>query len=77
MARVDIWWSSLTIVQKERIAAKAAEKEGNKDADVTYPACTRWWNSITEERRQWIYDHCTDKHGLLLAKWKEGKSMSY
>jgi len=77
MAKLDIWWSSLTIAQKERIAAKAAAKDENENADVRYPACTKWWNSITEERRQWIYDHCTDKHGLLLAKWNEGKSMSY
>ena len=60
MANLNIWWSALTIAQKERIAAKAAEKEGNKDADVRYPACSRWWISISEEQRQWIYDHCTD-----------------
>lgn len=77
MANLNIWWSSLTIAQKERIATKAAKKEGNENADIRYPECSKWWISISEEQRQWIYDHCTDKHGMLLTKWKEGKSMSY
>ena len=77
MADLDKWWSSLTISQYERIATKAAKKEGNENAEVHYPACSQWWNAITEERRLWIYNHCTDQHGLLLPIWNEGKSMSY
>ena len=77
MEDLDKWWSSLTITQKERIATKAARKAGDESADIHYPACSAWWNAIDDERRQWIYTHCTDTHGLLLPIWNEGKSMSY
>jgi len=77
MNELDIWWSSLKITEKERIATKAAKKEG-KDVDVVrYPECTRWWMSIPDERKQEIYAHCTDVHGLLLPEWQEGKCLSY
>lgn len=66
MANVDIWWSSITVAQKERIARKANQKE------VPYPECTRWWLSLPEERKQKIHDHCVDSHGLFLRDWNDG-----
>ena len=72
---LEIWWSSLTIAQKERIARKGQKKaspDGYVDeAQVCYPACTCWWNSLPEADRQRIHDHCVDRHGYLLADWNE------
>ncbi|MCQ2146444.1 MAG: hypothetical protein MJZ16_02905 [Bacteroidales bacterium] len=50
MINLDIWWSSLTVAQKERIATK-----GNK-SETLYPACTAWWNSLPKERKEIIHD---------------------
>jgi len=72
---LEIWWSSLTIAQKERIARKALKKaapDGKVDEElVRYPACTRWWNAQPQEARQRVHDHCVDKHGYLLQEWNE------
>lgn len=74
----NIWWSSLTIAQKERIACKIVDKGmAEWDDTITYPACTRLWASLTDEQQQRIHDHCTDAHGYLLKEWSEGKGMSY
>ncbi|MBR1677917.1 MAG: hypothetical protein IJ701_00490 [Bacteroidales bacterium] len=74
---LDIWWSSLTIAQKERIARKAlskASQDGTVDESlVRYPACTRWWNSLDEARKATIHDHCVDRHGYLLQEWNNAK----
>lgn len=78
MNELDTWWASLKVVEKEHIATKATRKDsGDETIEVKYPECSRWWLSISEERKQAIHDHCTDKHGLLLPEWKEGKCMSY
>lgn len=75
---IEIWWSSLPIVEKERIARKGLakqlgkEEEEVKDDDVRYPACTRWWEALEWERREWIYGHCVAHHGDELKEWKEG-----
>ena len=74
---LEIWWSSLTIAQKERIARKGLTKaspDGKVDEElVRYPACTRWWNSLEEERQQTIHDHCVDAHDYLLQEWNDAK----
>ena len=71
----EIWWSSLAISQKERIARKAAAKsspDGSVDeSQVKYPACTRWWNDLPESRKKEIHDHCADQHGYLLQDWND------
>ena len=72
---LEIWWSSLTIAQKERIARKGLAKahpdaQVNED-EVRYPACSRWWNSLPDEQKETIHDHCVDRHGYLLLEWKE------
>ena len=71
----EIWWSSLAISQKERIARKAAAKtspDGTVDESrVKYPACTRWWNDLPESRKKEIHDHCADHHGYLLQDWND------
>ena len=70
---LEIWWSSLPVTQKERIARKALTKtapDGIADeAQYRYPACTCWWNGLDEERKQTIHDHCVDRHGYLLHEW--------
>lgn len=71
---LDVWWSSLAISEKERIARKGQSKasDGGKvdDSKVIYPACTRWWESLDEAAKATIHDHCVDRHGLLLSEWK-------
>jgi hypothetical protein len=63
---LEIWWSSLPISEKERIARK-----GNA-AEVTYPGCTRWWQALDAKRKESIYAHCVARHGDELKEWKEG-----
>ena len=38
------WWSSLTVVEKERIASKIKSKATGKEVKVHYPECTKVWN---------------------------------
>ena len=72
---LEIWWASLTIAQKERIARKGLTKaspDGKVDDElVRYPACTRWWNSLDEKTQQKVHDHCVDRHGYLLKEWND------
>jgi hypothetical protein len=72
---LEIWWASLTIAQKERIARKGLTKaspDGKVDDElVRYPACTRWWNSLDEQTQQKVHDHCVDRHGYLLLEWND------
>ena len=70
-----LWWASLPISQKERIARKALTKAtpGTEvpEADYQYPACTRWWESLDPAQKQKIHDHCVDHHGYLRPEWNE------
>ena len=72
---LEIWWASLTIAQKERIArkgqAKASPDGKVDDALVLYPACSRWWITLEEAAKQKIHDHCVDRHGYLLQEWND------
>ena len=65
---LQVWWSSLPISEKERIARKGA----GEGAQVQYPACTVWWNGLDEARQEKIYLHCVTRHGDELKEWKEG-----
>lgn len=76
LSKNDEWWAGLTIGQKERIARKAAQETG-MSVGTTYPACSRWWMTLSEERKTTICDHCTDRHGYLLADDKKGKPQSF
>ena len=73
---LELWWSSLPVHQKERIARKGMSKtspDGRVDEDkVRYPACTVWWNELEQEKQIFIHDHCVDRHGLVLPEWNEG-----
>lgn len=70
---LEIWWSSLPISEKERIARKGMTKTGTLDESlVTYPACTRWWQALEDNRKKFIYAHCVAIHGDELKEWKEG-----
>lgn len=72
---LEIWWASLTIAQKERIARKGLCKASHgKEVDeglVRYPACTRWWNAQDEALKQKVHDHCVSHHGYLLQDWND------
>ena len=65
---LEIWWSSLPISEKERIARKGSGSEEMSH----YPSCTLWWNSLEESRQLMIYTHCVQKHGDETPEWKEG-----
>ena len=73
---LQVWWSSLPISEKERIARKGLAKEsadGTVDEKlVYYPACTVWWNNLAIQQKESIYRHCVAKHGDELKEWKEG-----
>ncbi len=72
---VQVWWASLSVSQKERIAGKGLRKaspDGVVDpALIQYPACSVWWNSLDDEARARIYDHCVSRHGYLQQEWNE------
>lgn len=72
---LELWWASLSVAQKERIARKAQTKAaGGKPCDealVLYPACTVWWETLGEEQKTTIHDHCVDRHGYLLKEWDD------
>lgn len=76
-SELEIWWSSLAVSQKERIARKGLSKaspDGCVDEEqVRYPACTRWWNSLDETRKQTIHDHCVGRHGYFLNEWNDAE----
>ena len=65
---LQVWWSSLPISEKERIARKGSGDE----SQALYPACTAWWNKLEPERQLIIYTHCVASHGDELKEWKEG-----
>lgn len=71
------WWSSLTIVQKERVAGKIASKRNSQPTEITYPECTRLWLSLDVEEKKTIHDHCVDAHGYLLPEFSEGTIFNY
>ncbi len=68
---LELWWSSLPINEKERIARKGIAKGEGDVKDATYPACTAWWNSVEEKRKLYIYNHCVAAHGDQLKEWRE------
>lgn len=69
---LEIWWSSLPVTEKERIALKGLRKSGDPDeSKAQYPACTAWWNDLDAERQKFIYKHCVVAHGDELREWKE------
>lgn len=71
---MELWWSSLPIAEKERIALKGLQKAGDPDqSKATYPACTTWWNSLAEATKTSIYSHCVAAHGDELKEWREEK----
>ena len=74
-SELELWWSSLTVAQKERVARKGLSKASpDKRVDTaqySYPACSAWWKSLDAERKQSIHDHCADRHGYLMHEWNE------
>ena len=68
---LDDWWIQLTISEKERIAGKLFE------GDNKYPRCTVHWIGLSEDIKQKIHDHVTDKHGQVMSEFTEGITYSY
>lgn len=72
---LEVWWASLTVVQKERIAMKGLKKADPErridESEVTYPACSAWWTTLAPDTKQWIHDHCTGAHGYVLQDWND------
>ncbi len=72
---LELWWASLPVTRKEEIAKKGLTKgfanHSFDEAEVRYPACTRWWESLTPERKEWIYAHCTNRHGYVRSEWTD------
>lgn len=70
---IEIWWTSLPIAEKERIAKKGLTKAANgaevEESAYTYPHCTVWWNNQPAENKQKIYIHCVNRHGDSLKEW--------
>ena len=68
---LEIWWSSLPVTEKERIALKGIKKANGDESLAHYPACTAWWNSLEQDRKEFIYNHCVLAHGDELREWKD------
>lgn len=71
-ADLEIWWASLPVKEKERIALKGLQKAGVKDPSKSYyPACSAWWVSLPHERREAIKAHCEAAHGDIVREWDD------
>ena len=69
---LEIWWASLPVKEKERIARKGLMKAGVTDETLSfYPACTRWWESLDVERKNSIKTHCEASHGDIVREWDD------
>lgn len=72
---LELWWASLPVARKEEIARKGIAKGSGSDSfnesDVTYPACSRWWLSLSNEKKEWIHAHCTNRHGYVRSEWTD------
>jgi len=70
MNTYDIWWTGLTVKQKERIAKKVT------GVDTFYPAATNVWMGLPEDRKARIYEHCKSGHGYLDPVENEGNPLT-
>lgn len=72
---LELWWASLPVKRKEEIARKGLTKMSNGDSfdesKAVYPACTKWWEALSQERKEWIYAHCTNRHGYVRSEWTD------
>ena len=69
---LEIWWASLPVKEKERISRKALTSAGIEDESLwNYPACTRWWEDLAEDRKVWIKQHCEAAHGDIGREWDD------
>ena len=60
MTQVDLnlWWSSLSVSQKEGIATRIVQKNNPVAGKILYPACTEIWMQLSNEVKEQIYDTC-------------------
>lgn len=69
---LNLWWSSLSVSQKEYIATKIVQKNNPDAGKILYPACTEIWVQLSNEIKDKIHDHCIKNHGLIMDDWSEG-----
>jgi len=74
---LDTWFCSLTVKQKEHIAVKVKMKRGEDPKTGIYPFCSDVWMSLDAEKKNWIHDHCTDRHGMWIQEEGDGPIYSY
>jgi hypothetical protein len=76
---LELWWASLTIAQKERIArkglAKASPKKEVDEELVRYPACSRWWNTLNETDKQKIPRSLRESSWISSPGLERGRSL--
>jgi len=74
---LDKWFCSLSIQQKEHISCKVLIKEGKNPKQGLYPNCIDVWTLLPVERKESIYHHCTDSHGMWIQEPGDGPIYSY
>ena len=69
---LEIWWASLPVKEKERIAKKGQAKAGLTESALwQYPACSAWWNGLDVEKKNKIKAHCEAAHGDFVREWDD------
>jgi len=74
---LDNWFCSLSVKQKEHIAAKIAMQQGKSANEARYPNSVKFWADLPVENKQQIHDHCTDSHGMWIQEGGDGPFYSY
>lgn len=75
---LDNWFCSLSVKQKEHIAAKLAKYNGLDAKEYMYPNCWDLWARCDDVvQKQMIHDHCTDNHGMWIQEGGDAPIFSY
>lgn len=77
ISKLDMWFTDITVKQKEHIAAKILLKEGRDVHAAAYPNCWNVWKDLPEDLKQAIHDHCVDDHGMWVAEEKVETSLGH
>lgn len=74
---LDSWFVSLAVKQKEHIACKVLLKQGKDPKGGVYPNCWGVWEELSEDIKNQIHSHCTDKHGMWIQEEGDGPIYSF
>jgi len=77
ITELDNWFVSITVKQKEHIAAKVLLKEGRDVHAAKYPNCWNIWKDLPENVKQAIHEHCTDNHGMWAVEENHETSLGH